>query len=65
MRHVFVGIDLSTSILSKDVEPSRLRVVRESLINFVNKFFELNPLSAVSLTFQNFVLIFFYINRWV
>uniref|UniRef100_A0A915P3L0 Ssl1-like domain-containing protein n=1 Tax=Meloidogyne floridensis TaxID=298350 RepID=A0A915P3L0_9BILA len=49
MRHVFVGIDLSTSILSKDVEPSRLRVVRECLLNFVNKFFELNPLSAMGL----------------
>ncbi|KAF7635563.1 General transcription factor IIH subunit [Meloidogyne graminicola] len=49
MRHVFIGIDLSTSILSKDVEPSRLRVVRECFLNFINKFFELNPLSAMGL----------------
>lgn len=44
IRYVYIGLDLSASMISSKYGTSKLQT---ALLNFMNKFFELNPLSSV------------------
>ncbi|VDN31186.1 unnamed protein product [Cylicostephanus goldi] len=49
MRYVYVAIDCSRSMTSKDMPPSRFFVTMKILVNFLDKFFEQNPIAQLGL----------------
>ena len=57
MRYVYVGVDLSATVLANDFEPNRFRAAQKCLLEFFEKFFELNPLSMVPLIRHRLIII--------
>ncbi|EYB83911.1 hypothetical protein Y032_0327g2610 [Ancylostoma ceylanicum] len=49
MRYVYVAIDCSRSMTSKVMPPSRFFVTMKILSNFLDKFFEQNPIAQIGL----------------
>ena len=57
MRYVYVGVDLSATVLANDFEPNRFRAAQKCLLEFFEKFLELNPLSMVPLIRHRLIII--------
>lgn len=49
IRHIYLIIDLSLSMLDKDLRPSRLELTLNYLQAFVNEFFDQNPISQMGI----------------
>ncbi|KAL7748046.1 hypothetical protein RI367_006592 [Sorochytrium milnesiophthora] len=49
IRHLVIVVDLSESILEKDLKPSRLELTRASLELFILEYFDQNPISQLSI----------------
>lgn len=47
MRYVYLVLDLSTAMLNQSLYPTKLQVTLACLNDFLNKFFEQNPISQV------------------
>lgn len=52
--HVIVIVDMSAAMNRTDYRPTRLKVVRNILVEFVEQFFDQNPISQLGIvTTQN------------
>lgn len=49
IRHVFLLLDLSTSMLERDLRPSRLELMLNHAQDFVTEFFDANPISQLGI----------------
>lgn len=49
IRHVFLLLDLSTSMLDRDLRPSRLELMLNHAQDFVSEFFDANPISQLGI----------------
>ena len=49
IRYLQIIVDLSESVVSNDLKPTRLQVLKEELDGFVTNYFDQNPLSEVGL----------------
>lgn len=47
MRYIYVCLDLSASMLSQEFYFNRMKATIDCLNGFLEKFFELNPLSQI------------------
>uniref|UniRef100_A0A0K0G0C0 General transcription factor IIH subunit n=1 Tax=Strongyloides venezuelensis TaxID=75913 RepID=A0A0K0G0C0_STRVS len=47
LRYVFLAIDMSNSMSTKTIQPSRIEAVASETIKFVDKFFSQNPISQL------------------
>lgn len=48
IRYTVLALDISSSLLEKDMRPSRLTVVRENAEAFIHQYFDQNPISQLS-----------------
>jgi transcription initiation factor TFIIH subunit 2 len=49
MRHLYIVVDMSESMLDLDLKPARIAVTLKLLEDFVEQFFDQNPISQVGL----------------
>jgi transcription initiation factor TFIIH subunit 2 len=49
IRHIFLVVDLSVAMLDKDLRPSRLELTLSYSVDFVNEFFDQNPISQMGI----------------
>ena len=49
MRHLYVVLDLSASMNSNDLRPSRIQCVLHLLEDFVDRFYDENPISQLAI----------------
>lgn len=47
MRYIYLVLDLSTAMLNQNLYPTKLQVTLACLDEFLNKFFEQNPISQM------------------
>lgn len=51
MRYLYIGLDISAANLLGSFDESRLKIIQETLLNLIDKFFEFNPLSSIGIIF--------------
>ena len=48
-RHMFLVLDLSTSMAETDIKPSRLQQSLQRIESFIKEYFDQNPISQLSI----------------
>jgi transcription initiation factor TFIIH subunit 2 len=49
IRHIFIVLDLSLAMADRDLRPSRLELTLNYAVDFVNEFFDQNPISQMGI----------------
>jgi transcription initiation factor TFIIH subunit 2 len=49
IRHIFIVLDLSLAMADRDLRPSRLELTLSYAVDFVNEFFDQNPISQMGI----------------
>lgn len=49
MRHIYIVLDLSSSMNDTDLKPTRMQCVLHQMENFVDRFYDENPISQMAI----------------